>query len=349
MRRTPLAFLSAAWPALLVLALQYYWVVGADVSFEEASIALASKRAALLAARSRGQSQVPRDPLFRQPAFPLRPTGLPIVAFCWKSLLQIGGLKSVRTWTTTLFTALLVHHWLGGQKEWLPGFAHSHRSDSPWAIALAMVVVLVRIAPGLAAFTALLLVPANAAGKLRRSLEMADLLLTFPVRGWQIILGELAAPLVIGTAVQWTAVAAFAWTPVEFTGQPIESPFLTLPVLAAGALLFPGLNLINAVLASAAPLLLPAWFKNASAGFEAMGVRLILLLCGLLAFAVALLPAAAAFAAVWFTLHAAGAETAMSAAGALLAASFVLVVEGFCGVYLLGLAFESFDVSEGTA
>src|ERR1019366_10013928 len=65
-------------PALLLLALHYYWVSSTEASFEEGSIALAEKRTAAKAAAQRGDlpaagSSRPKGRAGPVPLFPPRP------------------------------------------------------------------------------------------------------------------------------------------------------------------------------------------------------------------------------------------------------------------------------------
>jgi hypothetical protein len=52
-----LEFLSVVWPALLLLAAHYWWVIRSDVSFEEASVEASRKVAETIAARHAGKRQ----------------------------------------------------------------------------------------------------------------------------------------------------------------------------------------------------------------------------------------------------------------------------------------------------
>jgi hypothetical protein len=83
------SFLAALGPALLVYAAHYVWVLRSEVSFEEASLARAEKRAARRSAALRdgtiriggGERKARRAP------FKLGAAGRPEVAFLWKNLL----------------------------------------------------------------------------------------------------------------------------------------------------------------------------------------------------------------------------------------------------------------------
>ncbi|HSC14204.1 MAG TPA: putative ABC exporter domain-containing protein, partial [Gammaproteobacteria bacterium] len=89
------AFVLALGPALVVLVAHYVWVLLSAVSFEEASIARAEKRATKLAAFRSGNLRTTVQKKLRDP-FHLRDAGPPEVAFLWKNLLAMGRLFSPR-------------------------------------------------------------------------------------------------------------------------------------------------------------------------------------------------------------------------------------------------------------
>jgi ABC-2 type transport system permease protein len=185
----------------------------------------------------------------------------------------------------------------------------------------------------------------------RQDLPLADILKTYPMRGWQVALGELLAPAAALTGLQWVllilAFGLFAQPAVKALGWPCW-----LGLGFGAALIIPWLNLITLQIPNGATLAFPGWFqaiKGGSQGIEVMGQRLIFMIGQVLVFVVALIPAAALFAGVFFgvklLLGAAAAIPLASAAGAV-----VLAAEAALGVLLLGWLFERFDVSaEATA
>ena len=82
------------------LLLHYWWVVRADVAFEEASLELSRKFAERIAAvRASGAWHSAAQPKKRKsPPFTLRPTGVCAVAFLWKNLISAGHAFTLRTW-----------------------------------------------------------------------------------------------------------------------------------------------------------------------------------------------------------------------------------------------------------
>ena len=94
-------------------------------------------------------------------------------------------------------------------------------------------------------------------------------------------------------------------------------------------------------------LLFPSWFQSgqdATQGIEATGQRLIFVLGQTLVFMISLLPAAIAFAAVFF-LGRLAVHWVFTVPFAGLAAALMLALEVGVGVMLLGKLFDKFDLS----
>ena len=120
-----------------------------------------------------------------------------------------------------------------------------------------------------------------------------------------------------------------------------------LSIALAGAMLLPMLNLISLLIPNAAVLLFPSWFQtgqDAAQGIEATGQRLIFMLGQTLVFMLSLLPAAIAFAAVFF-LGRLAVDWVITVPFAGLAAALMLALEVSVGVMLLGKLFDKFDLS----
>ncbi|MEO6789287.1 MAG: putative ABC exporter domain-containing protein [Chthoniobacteraceae bacterium] len=327
-------FLRALLPALGIIALHFIWVVRADVSFEDAAIEAAKKRAAFLAARGRGEMRAQTGSgKARVPLWRLRPTGFAPLAFVWKSLLKAGGRRTLSRWAA-FFAALAAGAWALG------------RSDR-----LTPMIELCAIVMGIACYGSLLLgfilIGQHSAAQLRQGIAAMDLLKTYPIPGWHLALGELAAPVALGTLAQWCAlgigVMLLAIVP------PLHAHLRTIVALAAGvALLLPAFNLSSAILPCAGALLFPGWFRpqeNAGPGIENTGLRLMLGIAQLLAVAVALIPVAFFGALAWF---AAGKFTAVMEWRALAAGGtgiLILAMEAGLGVAWLGSLYDKFNVS----
>ena len=203
------------------------------------------------------------------------------------------------------------------------------------------------MASGMLVFWSLLIGAQFVRQDLRQDLPMADILKTFPLKGWQIVLGELLAPAVILTGIQWFLLLVSIGLFAQATGgRPFGWPislFLGLGV----AVLCPLLNMMTLLIPNLAVLLFPAWFqtgKEGPHGFEATGQRLVFLLGQIVVFLLALIPAGGAFAVV-LLLGQLIVSTPFALFAATLASAVVLVIEVALGILLLGRLFERFDIA----
>jgi ABC-2 type transport system permease protein len=324
-------FFRALGPALLLLAGHYVWVVRAETSFEEASIALAEKRAALIAAMREGKYRLGKARTTgRREAFQLAPAGgRPELAFLWKNLLATSALFRPRTGIIAAGVILAGCTWLSSRPA---------QHDK-----LFVVAVLAMIMAGYTVF----LGPQLARQDLRSDLSHADLLKSYPLPGWQVLLGELLAPTAILSALLWLALLA-----VALAFQPRGLTALTLPLRVVGtlgiALIIPVLCALQLLVPNAAAVLFPAWMHatrhRGERGVEMLGQRLIFIAGQLVVILLALLPAAlAAIVLVFATQWLIGLPAAVGCAA--VAVLVVLVAEVACGLWWLGGRFEQLDLS----
>ena len=321
-------FFAALAPALLLFWLHYLWVIYSDVAFEEASVEASQKLAVRLAAARSGNWQgAKKNPKAGRSWFKLAATGPATTALLWKNLIGVRQIFSPRLWIMLLVIIVVAGFTLGNVR------AGQNLSF--------MAAILVAIALGYS----LLLGPQLLRLDFRHDLPLADILKTFPLRGWQIALGEILAPVAVLAVFQWLLLLIGAGLVLYLPGK-WEALFLAIAFCAA--VLLPVLDFILLLIPNAAVLLFPSWIqtgKDNPRGIETTGQRLIFALGQLLVLALALLPAAAAFAGVFFMLNLAfGAAAAVPLAA--LAATIVLAAEAGLGVMLLGKLFERFDVTE---
>ncbi len=322
-------FLRVLGPALLLLALHYWWVIASNVAFEEASLE-ASKRLAdkIAAARAGNWRNGNRQFKKRRGAFILQPEGAPAVGFLWKNLIGAGQIFTFRLWLVLAIAGVFMCMAIG----------QGSRGDN--------LVSVVGMISGAFLVWSVLLGPQILRQDFRQDLALADVLKSYPLRGWQIALGELLGPAVILTGIQWllllVAVALFSQSQV-----PFARGLGSLSLGFGAAMVLPMLNLLLLQIPNAAVLLFPAWFaagKQAPHGVEATGQRIIFMLGQLVVLAVALLPATVAFLLVFFVVKAiVGLVVAVPAAS--IAVAFVLAVEDALGLMLLGWLFERYDVA----
>ncbi len=185
-------------------------------------------------------------------------TGPPATALLWKNLIGVGQVFSPRLWIT-LLVIIVVARLQPGQ---CPGRARA----SPF-----MAAILVAIALGYS----LLLGPQLLRLDFRHDLPLADILKTFPLRGWQIALGEILAPVAVLAMFQWLLLLVGAGLVFYLPGK-WEGLFLAIAFGAA--FLLPVLDLLLLLIPNAAVLLFPSWIqtgKDSPRGIEATGQRLI--------------------------------------------------------------------------
>jgi hypothetical protein len=320
-------FFGALAPALLLLLLHYLWVVYSDVAFEEASVEASQKLAVRIAAMRAGNWRgAKKNQKARHPWFKLAATGPPAMALLWKNLVGVGQVLSVRLWISIIVVAAV----LGVS---LANIGH----DRNLSVMAAMLIAA-------ALSYSLLLGPQLLRLDFRSDLPLADILKTFPMRGWQIALGEILAPVAVLVVFQWLLLLVGAGLVIYLPGKQAA---LFLAIALGAAFLLPVLDLIVLLIPNAAVLLFPSWIqtgKDGPRGIEATGQRLIIAVGQFLVLLLTLLPAAIAFIGVLFLLKLAlGYAAAVPCAA--LAATVILAVEAGFGVMLLGKLFERFDVS----
>jgi hypothetical protein len=320
------AFFLALPAALGLLALHYVWVVRANVSFEEASLAASKKTAEKVAAIRSGNWQAARDkPRKRKAPFRLGDSGSPAVAFLWKNLIAAGQLFTARIWlSVAIFSACMALAFGRG-----PGDGGLGQ--------------FVGIVAGMFLLWSLLIGPQLLRQDFRQDLQCADILKSYPLPGWQVVIGELLAPVAILTGIQWFLLILVA----GFFPLPHIDGALVLAVALGAAVLMPLLNFITIQIPNAAVLLFPAWFltqRGGAQGIEATGQRLIFVVGQLLVFLLALFPAAGLSALVFFLSQSLVGKPVAVLLGSALAA-VALAIEGSLGIVLLGWLFRRYDVA----
>ncbi|MEO5959796.1 MAG: putative ABC exporter domain-containing protein [Opitutaceae bacterium] len=323
-------FWLALAPALLVIMVHYLWVVRAAVAFEDASIAFAQKRTARIAAWRSGRGRFSDLPnKARREPFRLAGIGRAEFAFLWKNLLSTWPYFNGRVFVGCAIAIVAGFAWLRTQPM---------RSDMLFGVSLAA-----------GAFAAYVLVigPQFARQDIRSDLAYADLLKTYPLPGWQIVLGELLAPVAILTGVLWLAllILLLALPPSEPRLEWL-TPQLRIAGGASLAVLAPALVTLQLLVPSAAALVFPAWFqasRSRGGGPEVAGQRMIFFFAQLLTMALALLPAVGFAALLLFILWTlVGPVVAVGVAAVVVLA--IVVGEVWCGLWLLGQRFERLDL-----
>ena len=254
-------WLSALWPALILLLLHYVWVIRSDTAFEETAAAVSLQRAQVLADRRAGRTHAPRaSARVTAPLFRLAPEGWPAGAILWKNIVAVTRTRRVRQVALALLVwgaivAVFSFDPDGTLTEIAGWFAVT------WAGAMAVIG------------------PQWVRNDLRGDLLKLDLLRSYPLRGGSVVMAEVTASALVLTIIQLTLlVIAY----LAFAGDRLMEPDLqgrTLFLLAALVFL-PGMNLLGMLIQNGAALLYPAWVHLGSgrpAGIEALGQNLLMM------------------------------------------------------------------------
>lgn len=234
-----LEFLQALGPVLILFGLLFWWVERCDVAFEEASLQLSEKRAQLVAqvrAGKRTGLEAPRS--LQAPPFVLTPVGFPAMGLMWKNLIASRATPRKLAWITAavVLVSLFVQFGPIPRKVQFTICAMAVPSFLVWA----------------------LIGGAMTSAALRRDLGMLDVLRGYPLPGWQLVLGELLGPAVVVFCLQAFCLLVILLTlPPLGAGQPHTGLEVLVAAVAALVVVAP-LNLVNAVVPSAATLLFPA-------------------------------------------------------------------------------------------
>jgi ABC-2 type transport system permease protein len=331
---SPGGFAMAMGPALLLLALHYRWVLNTEAHFEEGSIAIAEKRAAVRAAAARGEMPRlgPAKMKARAGPFTLAPRGAPEIAFLWKNLLSMRS--SVFSYRALLVVTVIM---IGLSVSLGPIL-----SGQPDALKIMIVI----FSAFIAGYT-IILGPQIARQDLRSDLPNIDLLKTYPMEGWRLALGELLAPVLVLSVVLWCTIIAAAAACDPSRGMAWLTPGVRLTLVACAAFAAPLLLLIQLIVPNTILVLFPGWYqatRSRTAGIEMFGQRLIFGVMQLFFALLVIIPAAGTAALVFFSSQW---VLGISPAAILstLAVLPILGGEAAIGLWFLGERFSHFDLS----
>jgi hypothetical protein len=343
-------FLAAFAAAAAILALHYLWVVRIEVAFEEASIAQAERRAARVTElRHTGTIQLGGKPRGRKPPFDVARARWPELAFLWKNLLSVGRpWFTVRAWLIAagvlVATSVVLQRRMGSEYWMAGGFLAGFGL--------------------LGAGLTLLYGPLITRFDLRRDLGNVDILRTYPLPGWRIVLGELLAPMVILTGIIWLAL--LAWFLGLHGHQPPSLPIawfnpgMRVVLVGCAAALTPFVVLLQLIVPNGAAILFPGVFRTSQVpggGLDLMGQRMLFGFGQIFALLAAFLPAFALAFASFFIVRGlysllswlewwdpAEPSYVLSAIVMTLVAAATITAEIACGIWWFGGRFERSDL-----
>jgi hypothetical protein len=330
MIRPLLAESVASWavalgPALLLMIAHYVWVVRSDTAFEEAAAAVSLQKAQAMAGRRPGGAASSRSGTKLTPAlFRLAPLGWPAGAILWKNLVAVTRMRRVRNVVIALVAGAAAVTILSFRPQ-----AISAGIAGWFAVMWAGAMIVIG--------------PQWVRNDLRGDLLKLDLLRSYPLRGWSVVIAEVTASALVLSVIQLSLlVIGF----LAFLGDELMAPTLkerSLLLLAAFVFL-PGINLLGMLIQNGAALLYPAWVRLGSgrpAGVEALGQNLLMMVVFVVLLAVMVVPPAAIGGGAFLLLNSAiGAWAAIPGAVLVLG---IMAFEAALTVEWLGHLFERTD------
>ena len=314
--------------AILIAAavLLFLATVHLDVSFEDASI-VASQRALIRRGRMRAmRAGTDLAAVRRFPApFRLAGSGRPEVAVFWKNLIAAMRVSSFPIVALILPVAFVA-----------AGSIFRGHGGPAAALGYSGVII--------AAFLALL-GPQMVRSDLRLDLLRLDVVKTFPLTAEALLAAELAAPLVIVSAVS-LLMLSISFVLLRVGNAPPS--FLTSPEFIVCALVFlVPISAIQLLIQNGAMILLPAWnlSPEGNRGLTALGQRMLMLLGTLLTLTIALLPAAAVLAVSLLGVTRFFGRSPATILLAALPAAAILVGEIAIAHRFLAAQFEEIDIA----
>ncbi len=322
------SFLLSALPALLLLVLHYYWVLRSEVSFEEASIVKAEKRAAKLVAVRAGKRRMGSGaPKIKQPPFNLDAVRRPEWAFLWKNLFATASYLRFKLACYAFTIVIVGSYWI------------NHGDHEVIRIAVLL------FSSSFAGYV-LFLGPLIARQDLRSDLLNADILKTYPLRGWQVVLGEILTPAVVLTTF-FCILLLVASLCLPNHSVKWMTPAIQCGVTIAIAIVAALLLTIQLLVLNAFAIMFPAWTQigqGSPGGVEVFGQRLLFIAGLLLIIIFSLLPAAL-FAVLFFFLTKWAVGVMIATTIATIIVIIILTIEIIFGLEWLGIKFEQFDLS----
>ena len=321
---TTTAYLTALPGALVVLLINYVWVLRADTAFEENAALIAEKRSDDTPARTqprvRGAAATP---------FALAPTGRLETAIVWKNLIMLGRYASLRVLIRMVPMVISLGLFVS--------FASRRSGFATVAGFLCLLLVAITVLVG----------PMISRNDLRRDLGNLAMLKAWPMSGATLLRGEILAPAVMLTSIAWLLIlgaAALAGNLRVGSLQPLVQDRLSY--MMAALLLAPGVILAELTVLNGMAVLFPAWISlgaSRSRGVDALGQRLFTTAGVLVTLVFALVPATMMAGVVAGGIYYVSGVLIVVIPAAIITS--VLVLECLIVVELLGRVLDRTDVS----
>ena len=253
--QAPAAWAIAMLPALALLALHTWWVLSANVAFEEAAAEASTAQAKRLEAfRARRGNRAAPKPKSAARSIPLGTTGRPEVAIAWKNALWMMRTGHVRGLVLPSAIALLCAF----------GFAGRAGPAETIVAGVSTVLAVILLVTG----------PLSMRNDLRGDMLHLSMLKTLPLRGSQIVLAEIGSSAAPMAASQYFLLVAAILALSFATGVSPVPVAARFGILAGAPFALLALNAAMFTILNGTAVLFPAWVKLSTAGeggFEATG------------------------------------------------------------------------------
>jgi len=320
--QTSSEWLRAAGAALVMLLAQVVWVIRSDVAFEEAAVQASAERARRMDAWRR-RSARPRSSTRKKVkrTLALAPTGPPALAIVWKNTLLLMRTGRVGSIVGLAVMAVVL------SLPSIDSVGFNHRFVAVWALAMIGLLIVLgsRVLQN----------------DFRQDADHLATLKTLPLAGARLVGAEVVSSALPISAMQLVLMFVAYVATLGDADLPVNLGTRT-SLLFMSPLVLSSVNVTTVTIQNGAALLFPGWIRATpvvGGGIEAMGQGILATGMLLLTFLVALLPAAAAFAAVWWLLS--GVPKAWIVAVTIAAA--VLLIETWWGIRGLGRRFERLE------
>jgi hypothetical protein len=218
--------------------------------------------------------------------FRLAPEGWPAGAILWKNLVAVTRTQRVRNVALALAIGAVIVTALSFKPEGTLAEIAGWFAVT-WAGAMTVIG------------------PQWVRNDLRSDLLKLDMLRSYPLRGWSVVIAEVGASALVLTLIQLSLLVIGY---LAFLGNQSMVPALderTLLLFAAFVFL-PGINLLGMIIQNGAALLFPAWVRLGSgrpAGVEALGQNMLMMVVFVALLAVTLLLPVAIGGGAFLLLH----------------------------------------------
>jgi len=326
-----LATFAARLPAaFLIVGLHYIWLVRSSLAFEEVAVESAERMARRIAAWRSGRRPPPlerRATSARRPLGRLAVVGSPVRAIAWKNVQAEWRGSGVRLPVIIALGVVAV--------AWVASLGAAAGTGIQVLATLLLVFAAMAVVLG----------PYVLRNDLRADLLLWDLLKSYPLRGADVVAGEVLGPVTVLAGIAWACLLAAFGASLALP-LPGFSVLDRLAALLAAGIAVPAFLVVVTLIQNAAVLLFPAWVTLGparAAGVEMIGQRMLTMAGSLLLMLVAFIPAVIVAAVAVAIAGVAGVNGVWRAVPGAIGLTVTLGFEAMLAVAWLGRLFERSD------